>query len=178
MKPSGWARPEHAPEYFCGLAVDPGLTCTGWSRWALRRGSAPYLLCAGYVPPVKARGPAGWLEVASFLLERVAGWGVDILVVETMQLYARGKGGPGVADDLLELQGIAGAVAATFRNADVYGVLPAEWKGQVPKAVTLARVEALLERHGGDWGGVDWPAPSLRHNVADAVGIGAHAFGV
>ncbi len=178
MKPHGWARPEHGPDYLCGLAVDPGLTCTGFSRWSLERGRPPHLLHAGYVPPVQARGPAGWLEVARFLEDRFDGWGMDLLVVETMQLYARGKGGPGVADDLLELQGIAGAVAASFRNAEAHGVLPAEWKGQVPKAVTLARVEALLEQHADTWGHVDWPAPSLRHNVADAIGIGAHAFGV
>lgn len=182
MKPKGWAReavPRHLPTY--ALAVDPGLACLGWSFWLLNTSEPCLLLRAGFLPPVEGRGPRAWQAAARALVDTIPGTSPepDLVVVETMQLYARGKGGPGVADDLLELQGVAGAVIGSFPEAEVLGVLPSEWKGQVTKAVTLARVRAWLEAEDYSLGTVRWPqAPRLHHNVADAIGIGLHAFGV
>lgn len=93
----------------------------------------------------------------------------DVLAMETMQVY---RGGTDKADDLLQLQGIAGVLVGMYPGAQPVGYLPAEWKGQVPTDVLSARVEAYLSSRG--W--LDRVLPDVparrRGDVMHGVGVG------
>jgi hypothetical protein len=58
-------------------------------------------------------------------------------------------------------------------------VLPAQWKGQVPKAVHHKRVRATLMTDEQVVSDVylDTIKPALRHNVWDAIGLGLVVLG-
>jgi len=92
-----------------------------------------------------------------------------VLAMETMQVY---RNGTDKADDLLQLQGIAGVLVGMYHGAQPVGYLPAEWKGQVPTDVLSARVEAYLSSRG--WlDRVDASVPKGRRgDVMHGVGVG------
>jgi hypothetical protein len=101
------------------------------------------------------------------------------LVCETPKQYQAGHhGGKRVdPDDILQLQGVTAAACATVQAGSVKTVYPYEWKRQLPKDVGYNRIlsrlspnELVILRS------VDC-APSLLHNVADAVGILLHHMG-
>lgn len=101
-------------------------------------------------------------------------------IIELPQIYrsANSKGDP---NDLIRLAVLVGQYKQQcidqFMNVRL--VKPAEWKGQVPKTIHAKRIldrlnpretELFLRR-------VDKVAPSKRHNVIDAIGIGLWAIG-
>ena len=157
------------------LAVDPGLRCTGWALFEDGR-----LVACGAVKS-DPRQPAA--EVAGLVAKRLLAYGAEATaaVVELPQVYrsSRSKGDP---NDLVAVATIAGAVAAQADRA-VY-VSPHQWKGSVPKAAQLSRyiVHRRNEKALDDAGcaayrsGLAPWAASLRHNIADAVGIGLYAL--
>ena len=59
------------------------------------------------------------------------------LLLERMQVYA--KDGAEKADDLLDLMGVAGAIAGALPSFLGESVLPSAWKGQVPREVLAER---------------------------------------
>lgn len=163
------------------LSVDPGIRGCGAALFR----AGELVACAYVKNPMKSgSGPA---ECASMvcavcicgMLDLVI---INVLVVEWPQVYQRGGGRTrGDANDLLGLAGVGGGLAARFWEADtkVRSVSPSEWKGQVPKDAIALRVESRLseaERVAYD-AGVTAVAPSLRHNVSDAVGIGLWGLG-
>jgi hypothetical protein len=154
------------------LSVDPGLRHCGVAlfgdqqlRWAALIKS----------PEKTVRGPAAWLAMAKAVLARLLNLPKpDVLVVEVPQVYSW-RGQKGDQADLIELAGVDGALVGTIEHKTGISYLPRQWKGQVPKEVMNARVEAKLSEV--EKGRIEACAPSLRHNVLDGVGIGLKYLG-
>jgi hypothetical protein len=101
--------------------------------------------------------------------EALDGLRPEVVVVERMQVYMRGKGDP---RDLLALAAIGGGLFRAFGDAEPVGPLPREWKGQVPREVMGNRIEQRL-RDQGWWGRVAEPRRKANLNdVMHAVGLG------
>jgi hypothetical protein len=107
---------------------------------------------------------AVWADLKRFCLRS----DVDIIVVEVPQVYT-GQQNKGDANDLIDLAGVDGAIAAmAYSGTEIIWYLPRSWKGTVPKPIHNKRVMdklALTEKVVvGHW--------STNHNVIDAIGIG------
>jgi hypothetical protein len=143
----------------CGLFED-GVLLVGW-----------YAACPGI-----GRGPARWRAVVEAGLEPVRGYHLDTVVVEQMQVYHRAtREDPA---DLLEVQGVAGAIAGWVApGTELVGYLPRVWKGAVPQLTYANRVDAYL-RHRG-WADALLACPvRRRHDMLHGVGIGLHHLGL
>lgn len=151
------------------LAVDPGLRVCGIAYF--NNGTLSFCVLVRN-PEREARGPMAWMALAQQLRAVVPPWCVpDTVVLEVPQVYVigRGKGDPA---DLIELAGVDGAIAAQFPDAKHLGYRPRDWKGSVPKDVHQARVLKTLSE--ADKRLIEESSPaSLRHNVIDAVALGA-----
>jgi hypothetical protein len=145
--------------------VDPGVHCSGVAVLSGGR-----LLRAALV-----EGPAGEQPLAlDALLGEHAGARDGALVVEVPQVY-QDRRGPNRRQDLVDLALVAGAWEgeAARRGWTADRVLPAAWKGQVPKGVVAERVRASLSPEERDALDADIARVrrTLRHNVLDAVAI-------
>ena len=132
------------------------------------------LLCGWYSPISRAPGERGaglWGRAASDLYLPVPG---QMLAIETMQVYRGVKAWHVDPADLLELQGLAGAIAARFYNhgAKVENFLPRQWKGTIPKQIMTNRIRGWVDHAG--WGDrLMIPKQSRRtHDLLDGVGLG------
>ncbi len=144
------------------LAIDPG-SDTGWALFD----SARRLVACGLGTPV---------------LPPLAG--LDEVLIECPRLRPRGEKNPNailvVARNAGEWGGRYGDFCGTLRY-----VTPNDWKGSTPKDVSQKRSEgkldgkelAIVERAFADAPGRNGLAPSKRHNVWDAIGIGLHGVG-
>jgi hypothetical protein len=152
------------------LAIDPGLSLTGGTGYALFAGGAlPVLTACGLVVPKAKRIEDRVEEIGIELARRIGTVAADEVVIEKMKVYglAKQKGDQG---DLIDLAHLGGALLCFGTRATL--VEPSTWKGQVPKDVSERLVNdnltmnerALLKRCG--------VPKSKRHNVYDAVGIG------
>lgn len=148
------------------LAVDPGLNKAGVALFSDGR-----LVLARTARRPKGSlktGPAAWVEMAHAITRDrgdYTGHKVDALVAETMKVY---QGQPGAAD-LLQLNGVVGAVAADLWWSGTLTVgAPANiWTKGVPKQIRNARAfEALTheERLAVDG--------NSTHDAWDAVSLG------
>lgn len=153
------------------LSIDPGVNGCGCALW-----EGAQLLRAGYVTnPAADGGKVDVLERARAMAASVAAWArepstVGHVVIEVPQTYG-GRAAKGDANDLIVVGLVVGALAADFPKAEIDSVYPREWKGNVPKDVTSARV--LFELSEFEGGRVELPrAKSLRHNVYDGIAIG------
>jgi hypothetical protein len=157
------------------LSVDPGLRATGLALW-----KDGVLLHAGAVrgPPPPARGPAVWSQLATDVHDHLrthnpGAYFIDgRVIVETMR-YDHGSK-KGSAEDLLEVQGVGGAVVGRFAahgwDADE---APAHvWKGQVPRDVMAGRVEAWVKERGWWDRVVLYTRATENNDTMHAVGIG------
>lgn len=129
------------------LSIDPGLA-TGWALWS------PALAGCGLGDPPSEFSPSDvWIEAPV--------------------IYPRSKARPA---DITKLSREAGEWAGRYHSvgAQAHYVRPSEWKGQLPKDVCHARVWAVLDAKEQDIvrKALKGMAPSKRHNVLDAVGIG------
>lgn len=152
------------------LSVDIGLHGLGVGWF-----SGADLVAAAYLPSTRARGergPLAWRKACAGLAGMPH---PEVLAMETMQVY---RGGTDKADDLLQLQGIAGVLVGMYPEAVATGYLPAEWKGQVPADVLAARVEGYLGSRG--WlDRVVGPVPNARRgDVMHGVGVGLVHLGL
>lgn len=143
------------------LSVDPGLGACGLALFSdgvlVRAGAA--------VQRGERRGPEAWrqlaLEVRAWLGDRK----VDRVVVELMQDHGR------FSEDLLELNGVAGAVVATL-GLPSKGVLAAAWNGQVPAEVRRHRTAEWVAESGW-WDRVELDTTArFQQDIWSAVGIG------
>ena len=158
------------------LSIDAGLHGLGCGLFYDKE-----LATAWYASPGgKGRGPARWREVIKDGLGPLMETGIipDTVVIETMQVYS----GAQRADpaDLLEVQGVCGAVAgwAPFAAATLVGYLPKEWKGLVPQQIYSDRVDSFLARRGWNDSRIV-PHPSNRHHdVMHGIGVGLHHLGI
>lgn len=140
------------------LAIDPGES----SGWAVFDDCLRLVACGLGQPPAQ-RAP----------FVRV--------IVERPKIYPKGK--TKNPNDVLTLALNAGEWAGEYRalsrTTSVEYVTPQDWKGQTPKEIQHARDYDKLspeERHVVAKGGKGI-APSKRHNMLDAVGIGLFAVG-
>ncbi len=144
------------------LAIDPGAD-TGWALFdSCRRLHACGL---GDPDPV----PMG---------------GLDRVLIECPKLRPRGEKNPNAILLVARNAGEWGGKYAECTEKVEY-LTPNEWKGSTPKDISNARtwaklddkekaiVDAAFKAHPGR----DGMAPSKRHNVLDALGIGLHGVG-
>jgi len=141
------------------LAIDPG-TDTGWALFTSER----RLLACGLGEPT---------EVES----------LDEILIECPKLRPRGEKNPNA---ILLVARSAGEWGGRYwgRGLVTY-LLPNDWKGNTPKTISHARIWSKLDAK--EQGIVDAAfkaapgrnglAPSKRHNVLDALGIGLHGVG-
>lgn len=160
------------------VAVDPGKDACGvsfWTRpgpgrhvpWVMEHTYAVEKLPVAGLTGTGSLDPQLWMASARPVFMTFPET-PTFLVVETMQVYVRGTGDP---SDLLLLQGISGCLMGlcgpTTRGI---GLLPAQWKGNVPRAVYGARMEKHLR--AGHWHKVT--VPRLKTFLNDA----CHAYGL
>ncbi len=165
------------------LAIDPSVVSLGAAFFVdgelraawLTKGPLPTAS-----PPAERCGAmarALWGEARQIMYGApgIAGSGPDQLVIEWPVVRAAGRGA-GDNSDLLLVSGVASAVA-TLANPStrVHCPKPEEWKGQCQKDVIVTRVMARLSE--AEKGSVHHCAPSLLHNVLEAVGLGLVAVG-
>lgn len=156
------------------MAVDPGKFLCGLSVF-----KSGVLKHAKLVESSRTSGsgPAVWVAMAEAVRQTVDSCGLSpsSVAVEVMQVYRQGlqKGDQG---DLVEVVGVSGAVCFAWPYARSHiGYRPAEWKGQVPKAVMKKRIIGALSEE--EIGQIVICTPSLMHNVWDGIGIGLKAVG-
>lgn len=150
------------------LSIDPGLRGCGVAFW-----KNSTLEKASYVKnPSPADGPAAWTVMAfAVSSEFRQAYDADV-AVEIPRVY------PGVREndpnDLLQLAGVVGAIVGHIYPLSVRHYYPADWKGQVPKAVMTSRiVERVTQEEHSRVNSVG----RLDHNTWDAVGIGLFHLG-
>lgn len=149
------------------IGIDPGLRGCGVAVLENK-----VLKHAAYVKNENSleRGPSAWVDMASAVHAYVYDLGAlkgtsTTLVQEIMRVYPRQKGDPA---DLLELNGVNGAIAAMLPCDKYVAYFARDWKGQVPKPIHNARVESQLTAEEKQ---KIRTLPSLRHNAIDAIGI-------
>lgn len=150
------------------LAIDCGLRVCGYAEARYDQ-----IHRAGIVRNSEKieRGPMAWRAMAREVMN-IWGWGnvnPDLLIIETQQVY---KSTPN-PDDLLELMGVAGAIAAMFECPHIIGVKPRVWKGSVPKDVHHKR---LVKRLGDVNLGLEEIPKGLVHNAWDGIGLAYYAI--
>ena len=149
------------------ISIDPGFEKVAFAVWD----DAGKLRSAGLV--IYRHGPGKervekWRNIAeATALTTGLSMGDNRLVAEIPQVYRDKKSDP---NDLIDLAGVVGALAGKLSGTVEWSPVPREWKGQTPKIVTQARVKKRLSPE--EWARVDWPIPSLCHNVYDAIHLG------
>lgn len=148
------------------LAIDPGLHASGVALFTYDK-----ILQRAFLVQVdkKLTGYAAWLKMSEAIYQIHHG---TEIAIEFPQTYG-GRAARGDANDLLQLAALVGAVCATGPRAWLY--LPSEWKGNLPKDVSMRRTTSKLSEE--EKKRIDWPAKSLCHNVGDAIGIGLKHLG-
>jgi len=163
------------------LAIDPGLR---WCGVAVGDGKSKVLTNCALVknPETQRRDGAAWGAMARTVKAWADAQGpfAQVICETPMQYQAGHHGGKRVdPDDILQLQGVVGAISALLGtdSVPVTTIYPYSWKGQLPKDVCFTRIksrltdtEAALLQHAKC-------AESLRHNIGDAVGIYLDAVG-
>lgn len=127
---------------------------------------------------------SGWALFGSSRLLEKCGLGrptefaIAEVVIEKPRIYPGAKQ-KARAEDVITLAVRAGEWGGRYEHLKVRYVEPHGWKGAVPKEIHQPRIWAKLDAREKDI--VDRAckgmAPSKRHNVIDAVGIGLWAVG-
>lgn len=176
------------PDLQIVVGADPDLHSTALVAvfWSLSRG---FLGIQGAevlrVPPCD-KGRSAVRRMVGVLCSAADAWGSpDALAVESQQVY-RGKAYR--ADDLLCLAHVSGAILGTLagNTTHVYLPTPADWKGQVSKAIHHARVLSRLDiaydmkgTGGGRYGvpRMGWGdfKPADYMHLVDALGLAIYA---
>ena len=111
-------------------------------------------------------------------IEKMTALKGDVLAfIELPQVYNQRhwKGDP---NDLLAVALTVGALKFAVRKASAIELVPPhKWKGNVPKAVMLKRIESKLDTEEKEILSQISVAKSKRHDVLDAIGIGLWALG-
>lgn len=164
------------------LAIDPGIAGRCGAACFVDGRLNQALIIKPYVRTFQddyARAAAMGRAVAEWVL--TFGRAPDRLVIEWPRIYRAGKT-KADPNDMLLLTAIGGAIAgALFRdlpNLEISNVAPNAWKGDLPETQTQARVIARLDEDERQVlaEAFERTAPSARHNVSDAVGIGLDAL--
>lgn len=180
-------KPRELAEAHLVLSIDPGLRACGAALWT---GKGTLITAAFIKNTVKtARGPEAWTGMARAMLAWVrdsedavydvvqpdAQPRIGTVLIEQQRIqYGRTKN----PADIIELTGTAGAVSGALATMvfEVQGYFDTEWKGSVPKEAMTKRIEARIRSSPKELMRVVECAPSLIHNLWDAVGIGLFYF--
>lgn len=152
------------------LSIDPGAKTLAYAAWRDGVLEEADLL----QPGLGMSNVEAWRKLPRELEDR--GFYLKLytlsVIVEVPQIYvmSRSKGNP---SGLLDVMGMVGGLASVFERIEL--VKPREWKGQVPKDVTKARVLATLTEEEKEE--IPDLPKSLIHNVYDAIGIGLFKLG-
>lgn len=140
------------------IAIDAGVRKCGVAMFS----DAGVLLGAWTVrnPEKVLRGVAAWRAMVDAVYSTILA--PDLLVIETMQNDGR------VITDALDVQLVAGMLIGRASCA-VITYTPRQWKGQVPKAATIARIKRDLTP--AELRQIDKKAT---HDAWDAVGVGRY----
>lgn len=154
------------------LGIDPDTQASGWVLW---QGEAP--LAYGLIRTsgrLRGYSCAAAQAEGTILLKRFLRMDPpDLVVVEAQQHY---PGSPVNANDLISLAACAGALIGSVASelapeGRILTPLPAEWKGQVPKAIHHKRLAKDLEKlQGARFDGEPIPKGRFKE-VADALGL-------
>lgn len=153
------------------VSCDPGVNHVGLAVWAPLHGDRTWGLARAVL--VEVSEPRDAADAAIDLVG-----GPFDAAVEVPQVYVAGRA-KGSGNDLVRLALFAGAVLGAGAKGSRW-YLPAQWKGQLPKEVSVARTRGALLR--GELDHVELPSgrrgvrAALAHNVWDAVGIGLYAL--
>lgn len=154
------------------MAFDPGIRVAGLAVFGSSR-----LVYATVVrsPELTERGPVAWLAMSKAVKQKLLDAGFPWLhevVVERMMVYRKQIGDP---DNLLNLEGINGAVVATVDADAYYGYLARIWKKSLQKDYNLDLIESLLSPE--ELACIEDMPASIRHNAIDAIGLGLYHIG-
>lgn len=160
------------------LSLDPGIRGCGVAIF-----SDGLLSQAAYVcnPCLEGSGAAEAASMASWVQGFFSNWKVDEIAVEWPRIYAsRIREGSSKADpnDLLALTGVGAALVALLAPARATSYVPSDWKGQLTKEATEARIRSRFHQYELEIAvrGAE-AARSKAHNMFDAIGIGLHHLG-
>lgn len=147
------------------ISIDPGLRGCGVALW-----EGGVLVRAFYAanPDKKSRGAVAWVSMAREVKRLLGLTRAKQLVIEQMQAYTGGKID---RNDILEVNGVVGAIAGALELANYYSCYPKTWNGGRKKEVTAANTKQAKESQVPR-GRIELPSKSLEHNVYDAIGIG------
>lgn len=156
------------------FAIDPSLRATGWALF--NRGA---LTACGLVRSYE-RTPLERAEETLATLVRLLPYGETVeLVIEKPRVYQQRKQ-KGDPNDLVDLALFIGVITKGLPHHALLTVEPRAWKGTIKKprhleaykvhSRLMTSLDALELAHYVH--GLQRCPPSLRHNVADAVGIG------
>lgn len=148
------------------LCIDPSLRHCGLA--VFDRG---VLIKATHVlsPNESDRGAKAWVDMSKEVL-RLSPEKVSCLVIERMK---HRKYGPPV-DDILEVNGVVGAVARIYAECELVSPYPHEWKGSVPKKIHNNRVYNKLT---ADEKAAITTNKTYWDDTIDAVGLGLWHLG-
>lgn len=138
------------------ICIDPGKDC-GWARFSATRLVSCGLWDVNILPPT------------DFAYDRE-------YVIERPTIYPRSRARP---NDIVTLALTAGRIAAVLGWGETSWVLPKTWKGTLDGDLMHVRIiKALTDNERRVYfTETDSLAEGLRHNVADAIGIGLHRLG-
>jgi hypothetical protein len=152
------------------VSIDPGKNRVAWAKWS----ESGALISAGLAvesPSTDCR-VEHWRKMAETTNIYT---GIDSgqwteLIVEIPQIYGKGQEEKD-PNDLIDLAGVVGAIASKICYGKViWSPVPREWKGQLPKVISVKRVEEKLSDDEKKL--IVWPSKSLKHNVYDALHLG------
>ena len=146
------------------VSIDPGAKLAGVALWDDNE-----LTCAWLTRGEDWRDTA--LNVSREVHQRIPRLDDVDVAIERPQVYVQSKQ-KGDPNDLITIALMAGGAASLTATGLVTVYLPREWKQSVPKEIMVRRIQARLTSE--ERARVELPAPSLAHNVWDAVGIGLH----
>jgi hypothetical protein len=165
------------------VSIDPGVNQVAFAAWATTYGlprldfasAVKSLASPGDFPRSDRWGSMGD-AAARVIISLVPKYEELHLVTEIPQVYKRGSG-TGDPNDLVDLAGVVGALVGGIRARMesarvVWSPVPREWKGQLPKEVTQARVDAELS--DGEKARIKWSGE--KHNIYDAIHLGLVHF--
>jgi hypothetical protein len=159
------------------LAVDPGLTGTGWAYWRKdqeHERDAPYAVGVITVPskiredefPIRSRHIANQLYDLADKLYDIGDTGSDIVVCEFPNYQDSGARSMGWrSGDLQRLTFLTGVICQRFDDCMFVPVEPFRWKGQLPKSVVEGRIRRRI-------GNKTCRALGVQSHAWDAIGIG------
>lgn len=163
-----------APKYL--VSIDPGAANVAWAVFEDR-----VLKASGFTGVKETSDAARPFLVTDLFFQDLRKAFPDCFaftqthfIVEKPQVYTGAGKSKGDPNDLISVALVVGAVlevAMGTYHSHVQTVLPAMWKGSVPKRITLSRLQKELstEEHAV----VKWS----NHNVVDAIGIGCWKLG-